>query len=246
MALYPLPTNLKLIFFFDCVSATLWFCCLVRLLILLPLVGRRFLPGGIADFFHVVALLPLFGFFVVNSLGNRKLFLKDAWSLANGIRMAWICYGVIFAHPKIAKHTSYSILILSYCLSNFIHFSYLAFRTKTRSSPWLLFWLQYTHHYITFPLTMGAEMVLIFLSLAFVAEDSIYEVALKAVLLAYVPIGYLAFNYLGKRRKERYTQVMKKRIQARNSAANSTVPTAAVSTSGVAGVTESHELRELN
>ena len=40
-SLYPLKFNEKLAFFYNTVAATLWFCCLGRFLILLPLVGEN-------------------------------------------------------------------------------------------------------------------------------------------------------------------------------------------------------------
>ncbi|KAK6459050.1 uncharacterized protein RJT20DRAFT_124194 [Scheffersomyces xylosifermentans] len=242
MTLYPLPTNLKFVFFFNTAAATLWFCCLARFLILLPLVGRKFLPGGIADFFHVVALLPLIGFLMVKTLVNKTFAVNDLWGLANGSRMAWICYGVIFPHPKIAKHTSYSLLILSWCLTYLVQFAYYAFKIKTRSSPRELFWLQYHLFYFTFPLGLVAEMILVFLSLEFVPDDSIYDFLLQAALLSYIPLGYFSWGHLQNRKKLKYDDVMEKRNQIRNRR-TSTSPTA-VSASAVDPEPQAQELRE--
>mmetsp|Transcript_8925 Transcript_8925/g.11136 ORF Transcript_8925/g.11136 Transcript_8925/m.11136 type:complete len:166 (-) Transcript_8925:5083-5580(-) len=127
--------------------------------------------------------------------------------------MVWICYGVIFPHPRIAKHTSYSLLIFSWCLIYMIHFSYYCFKVKTRSTPSWLFWLQYHHFYLTFPLTIVAEMILIFLSLAFVKQDHIYEMFLQGALLCYIPIGYFAWGYLQSRKVVKYDSIIEKRRQ---------------------------------
>ncbi|RLV95499.1 hypothetical protein JA1_000989 [Spathaspora sp. JA1] len=215
---YPLPTNQKVVFFFNSAAATLWFCCLCRFLILLPLVGRRFLPGGIADFFHVVSLTPLIGFLLVKSSLHhlRRFVTSDIWSLLNGVRMAWICYGVIFPHPKIAKHTSYSILIFSWCIQYLFHYSYHSFRIKTKSSPHFLFWIQYHIHYITFPMSLISEMILIFLSLGFVKDGSIYEIVLQVCLLSYIPVAYFAWGHLQQRRNIKYIKVMEKRKESAN------------------------------
>ena len=121
-SLYPLKFNEKLAFFYNTVAATLWFCCLGRFLILLPLVGRKFLPGGMADFFHVVSLLPIIESLFVKSVLRKKFTITSLWGILNGLKMVWLCYGVIFPHPKIAKHTSYSLLITSWCLQYFIHY----------------------------------------------------------------------------------------------------------------------------
>ncbi|KAG7661191.1 uncharacterized protein J8A68_005295 [[Candida] subhashii] len=241
--LYPLPTNQRFVFFFNSVAATLWFCCLGRFLILLPLVGRKFLPGGIADFFHIVSLTPLFGFLLLKSILYTNVKLSDLWALFNGLKMAWICYGVIFPHPKIAKHTSYSLLISAWCIQYVIHYSYHAFRIKTRSSPWFLFWLQYHNFYITYPVGLVAEMILIFLSLMFVEDDSIYEYVLKFALLSYIPVAYFAWNNLRKRRNLKYTEVLSKRNRSKLQASNTE---SSANTSGVSNETQETELRELS
>ena len=99
-SLYPLKFNEKLAFFYNTVAATLWFCCLGRFLILLPLVGRKFLPGGMADFFHVVSLLPIIESLFVKSV-LRKNSLSHHYGDSEWIKMVWLCYGVIFPHPKL-------------------------------------------------------------------------------------------------------------------------------------------------
>lgn len=223
MALYPLTRKLRVVFFFDIASATLWFCCLCRFLILLPLVGRRFLPGGIADFFHIVAVLPLLDFLVVNLLAKDTYSLNDLWSLLNGIRMVGLCYGVIFPHPKIAKHTSYSFLILSWCIQNVIDSTYYSFKVKTRSSPMFLFRLHHLHFYITFPMAFVSELVLVFLSLVFV-ENKWHEMVLEALVLVYVPAGYFTFRYLLGRKRQKYDAYLEKRRQGRSSVPLQTIP----------------------
>jgi hypothetical protein len=199
------------VFYFQSSSATLWFCCLVRFLILLPLVGRRFLPGGIADFFHVVSILPLGEVIVERILATTRNSTADTYyDLLVGIKMVWLCYGVIFQYPKIAKHTSYSVLIASWCTLWCIHFVFKAFTTKTRRCPSWLLKLQYSNFYLTYPSSWIAEFILIFLSLKFV-ENDIYELFLQAVIVSYIPVGYFSVKYLRNRRMRKCTQVLKKR-----------------------------------
>lgn len=240
-SLYPLPLHLKLIFLYNSVATTLWFCCLGRFLILLPLVGQKFLPGGIADFFHVVAVIPLIGFFVERINRHRGFKLSDGWILANGLRMVWICYGVIFPYPIIAKHASYSLLIASWCTSCLIHYGYHAFRIKTRGSPYFLFWLQYNNHYLTFPIGYVAEMILIFLSLKFVEQGLIYEYVLKAAILAYTPLAYFTWGHLRNRKQTRFTEVIEKRnVRSGNDGEVS------VSASATPQIPQENELRSMN
>lgn len=232
--LYPLPFNEQVVFFYNIVAATLWFCCFGRFLILLPLVGRRFLPGGIADFFHVVSLLPLIGSIVVKLALYPRWKKSYLWSLLNGIKMAWLCYGVIFPHPRIARHTSYSILITSWCIQYFIHYSYYAFRVKTKRSPLFLLWFEYNNFYLTYPFALVAEMILLFLSLGFVEEDLIYHYVLRGVFLLYIPVAYFAWGHLKERKRVKYTEVLEKRNVTRirnnqNGSSNAANPTTATS-----------------
>lgn len=179
-------------------------------MIFLPLVGKRFLPSTIADFFHVVAILPLLNFFIVNLVGRTTYKAGDLWGLFNGIRMVWICYGVIYPHPRIAKHTSYSMLIATWCIQNLIDNAYHGFKVKTKTSPMWLFRMHHLHFYITVPLAMLSEMILIFLSGTY-EKHHIYELFLDAVLLSYIPIGFLAFRHLLARKHEKYDKVLEKR-----------------------------------
>ncbi|CAK7893952.1 hypothetical protein CAAN1_02S00364 [[Candida] anglica] len=213
--LYPLSTKGKLIFFYNVTSFTLWLCCLGRLLILLPLVGRSFVPGGIADFFHVVSLLPIISLLIIPTWSRERL-----WSVLNCLRMAWICYGVIFPYPRIAKHTSYSFLIISWCITNIINSGYYSFRVKTRTSPQWLFWLKHHIFFITFPMSLVSEMILIFLSLGFVDDDSIYELILKGAFLLYIPVAYFYWGHLKSTRVIKYKQVIAKRVQGRTASTN--------------------------
>lgn len=215
MARYPLSRKLKVVFFYNVVAATLWSCCLGRFVILLPLVGRKFLPGGMADFFHVVATFPLLGFFVVNLFGRNVYSASDLWSFLNGVRMVWICYGVIFPHPKIARHISYSSLILSWCIQNIVDSSYYAFKVKTRTSPAFLFWLHHHIFFLTFPLAFISEFILVFLSLKLVGIKW-HRIAIELCVLSYVPLGYFTFQHLLWRKTVKYDEYMEKRRLGRS------------------------------
>lgn len=219
--MYTLLRKGKLLWFVDCASWTLWVCAFLRFLVLLPLVGRRFLPAGMADFFHIVCILPLIELTVVKAV--RGIWTQGALNgmLAplNALRMIWLCYGVIFQYPKIAKHILYSILIIAWCVSYIIHFGYYGFRVKMRTTPYWLFWLKHHYLFVTLPMLMVAEMVLLFLLLKFVDEGSYYGYALKAVLLSYIPLGYFIWGWLIDRRYQKFTLVVaKKKYYARQEA----------------------------
>lgn len=220
--LYPLSPAYKSVFAYNLSSLTVWFCCFCRFLILLPLVGRRFLPAGIADFFHTVSVLPLLEFMLVKILINPSFKLSDLWALLNGLRMAWVCYGVIFTHPKVAKHTSYSFLIATWCITYIIHYAYYSFRIKTRSSPFWLFWMNYNHYWITFPVSLVSEMIITFLSLGFVQEKLWLELLIQTCLLSYVPVAYFQWGYIRTVRYQRYQDLKIKMLESKNRSSDQT------------------------
>lgn len=215
MPLYPLPRNLRAIFLSNIISTTLWFCCLGRFSVLLPLLGRRFLPVAIADFFHVLSTLPLITFFVVNLLGRNNHKASDFWGFFNGIRMVWICYGVIYPHPKIAKHGSYLVLLVTWCIQNMIDSAYHAFKVKTRSSPMWLIRLHYCHFIVTVPISMISEMILIFLS-GHYEKNLVYDLFLDACLILYIPVSFFSFKHLLERKDEKYDKYLEKRRLSRS------------------------------
>lgn len=194
MPLYPLTLNEKVLFYVNVVAMTLWFCCLSRFLILLPLVGRRFLPGGIAEFFHALSWTPLITFFVVrltrwNHLKNRKNAILS-WGLANALHMPWICYGVIDPHPTIARHATYSMMLFSWSLLNTLYYAHQAFFVKTKHN---LAWLKrtaYRCHYVTLPVGLVGELGQIFLGLSFTPEGLVLDWALRLSALSAIPFAY--------------------------------------------------------
>lgn len=192
----------RFVFWFNAAAATLWWCCLGRWALLLPLVGRRFLPGGIAEFFQVLALFPALSHLLRWFLLGYRSYADEnqLWSLVFAAKAIYICYGVIFPSPLIAKHSSYSVLIVSWGLQILSLYSYKALRSVGLADrPWIR--SAYLNlAFFTFPASTVAEMILIFLSLAFTDDDSWAELFNKAVLVAYIPVSYFAWQNLKKRR----------------------------------------------
>lgn len=200
MPLYPLSWPEKCLFYVNLVAMTLWFCCLARFMVLLPLVGRRFLPGGIADFFHTVALVPLVTYFVVRLTRWNVLKLRKngvfSWGLFNALHMAWVCYGVIYPHPQIAKHTTYSFILFGWSVLNTVLYAHYAFFVKTKRSPRWLRWGAYNSFYLTLPIAVIGELGQIFLSLTFAEEGLFLDWAIRLTAVGYVPVAYAFFRHV--------------------------------------------------
>ncbi|KAI5965422.1 hypothetical protein CANMA_003418 [Candida margitis] len=88
---------------------------------------------------------------------------------------------------------------------------YYAFKVKTRTSPFFLFWLQYNNFYVVYPLCVIAEMIQVFLSLSYVAEDTLHELILKTLFVGYIPVAYFTWGHLKSRKNTKYTEIMRKR-----------------------------------
>ena len=108
---------------------------------------------------------------------------------------------------------TYFIFIINYFLVFTIFHSLLLLCIQSENKEFIsfLFWLEYNNFYLTYPLGLVSEMILLFLSLAFVEQDSIYDYVLRAAFLAYIPIAYFAWGHLKSRKKKRYTEIMNKR-----------------------------------
>ena len=174
----------RLVFFNNMVLFFLWFCVLLRLLILLPLVGRKFLPGGISDFFHAVATVStsseLLLSFSVLKLRRSKVF----YHLFKFLNLMFIIWVVLINYKKISRHWSYSLLIFSYSLDETIN--YFKFLLNVSWINWLR-----THKLIIFfPLQKISEIALLMLSLQFISNSNLADFT-KALILFYFPYSYL-------------------------------------------------------
>lgn len=193
------------------IDGALWLCCFLRWCMLILLVGTRLLPGGVADFFHICSCTPMLTVAMNRVfLKRRPLAWRDLWSVFNGLRMIWLTYGVIHAHPKVAKHYSYSIVLVSWCLTYIIHYTYHAFRLRFKASPKVLFWLQYHCFFLLMPLSLVGEFAQIFLSLRFVSTGW-YDSLLSIALVLYIPVGVWYYSYLWSRKVDLYDAVIQRK-----------------------------------
>lgn len=201
---YPLPRKLRIVFLYNFISFLLWICCIVRLMIFSSMIGVKFVSKTMSDFFHTLSITQFFGFFLVKQLKNKKINRTNIICSMNSIKMVWICC-ITMNYPDIQTHLSYFFLLLSWNIENTINFFYHSFKIKTNSSPFFLFWLQYHNFYVLFWFDIISEMFLMFLSLEFVQNDTCKNF-IKCILISYVPLGYLAWDYLKKRKLMKYSR----------------------------------------
>lgn len=203
----------KLIFLNNLVFTILWVCCLLRLIALVPLVGRKFLPVAIAEFFQTLITSSYICLFVISNLNairnshRRKrigssAFWLNSLKLLNGLFVTWV---VIFHYPKVSKHFAYTIFI--FCVSTIEaarHFSYLMPNSMT-------IYIKNFAFFTLFPCQKFSELVLILLSFKFnrrlknqfielngdaeglINWEQIIGVVLNIVAFAYLPTSCLVY-----------------------------------------------------
>lgn len=200
---YSVYTKLqKYLIFSDIISSFLWIAVLLRFLVLFPLVGTRFLPGGIADFFlcvQCIIFIDLFSYYLIyrnypNSQFLRKVNLNRL--LLTIFSRVLISFGVLYAFPKTARHISFSTLIISNSLQESTRYLYNAYKIRTFGKK--LYWLQLIKKLIFinfFPIEIISEVILIFISLQFAdAENKLYGYLLRVILFLYIPFFYVLYK----------------------------------------------------
>lgn len=188
----------KLVILNNLVSFFLWFCCWFRLQILALLVGRRFVPGGIAEYFQYLQTYSLISqmilAFTAVKVSKNKRYLKVLKAF-NGLLITW---AVIYQYPKVSRHTAYMIYVLAVSLSETLGFLYYLFPLQ------LLKTLKKYNFLVLFPTQKIAEAILILVSFKFVDNNNDFQyfvsLFLKALLLFYVPSTYIVYRYLWKTR----------------------------------------------
>lgn len=201
---YFLVTNL--------VATFAWLFVLVRFLILFPLTGTRFLPGGITDFYLVVLgstiLLEVFNYvtifrFLPNNTNGSSSFVKP-----NSVILAVNAFErlnlilVILNYPKITRNVSFSLLIFAQSVKEIIKWFYCFQKVKLfNSTGKFLSVLKKLSFTILTPVTTISEIALLFNSLVFgsyypelIEYDHTIKIYLKAVILLYLACSYLIYK----------------------------------------------------
>ncbi|EJS43873.1 YFR042W [Saccharomyces arboricola H-6] len=189
----------KLYQYYQLSTSFLYAALLARWLILMPLVGSRFLPGGIHEFFiylmlcsSVVETLWLFKFYGLKNGLLSRTFLKDL----NFIYLVRVIHFYDdYEHALILKNASYSSFIICLSLSQaYCHWCKLFKRkgVKERTVIWKI------NTYITLPILYLSEFALLLLNIQVKNYHSTptLEIINRAVLLAFFPILLTAYKKL--------------------------------------------------
>ncbi|KAG7878707.1 hypothetical protein KL938_003850 [Ogataea parapolymorpha] len=198
----------------DCSRAFLAFCVLARFAILFPLIGTRFLPGGIADFFLTVYLTSVLvdGFEYVTifrKVPKKGVSRTSGWRVLGSIGARALVTALILNYPKSAKNISFSVLISSSMLVDCSRHLYNFYKVRTfGGSVWWLTNLRRILFGLLSPVLAASEAAMIFICLRLMETEYGYyreyidydvwadraAVLVKGVLFAYAPVFYITYK----------------------------------------------------
>ncbi len=190
------PALYKALKSYNIVAMFMYGAILARLFILLPLVGRKFLAGGIGDFFNKVMTGICVGE-VVLSLFKLLPIQLPLIILQNWIKL-FIVWGILNRDEKILNHSCYSLLILCWGVYGFIGYIYWFWKLKNIGRvPKKLRSLFENLQLIIFPIASSVEFITIFLSLKYFSEDDKnLKLFTQVVLLGYIPTKFYLYKRL--------------------------------------------------
>jgi very-long-chain (3R)-3-hydroxyacyl-CoA dehydratase len=194
---------------YNAVSAFLWAAVLTRLVILYPLVGPKFVSGGLADFTRWVQTLALLE--VVHSLIGlvKSPIMTTVMQISSRLLLVW---GVVYLFPQSATHMAFSSMVFAWSVTEVIRYSYYAFNLAG-GVPSVLTWLRYNTFFVLYPLGAGSEMLLTIISLDRAARfNQTYALVLKVILLIYIPGFYVMYTHMIKQRKRVFKNIGKRRV----------------------------------
>lgn len=196
----------------DSVLSIFWLFVTIRLFILYPLTGSKFLPGGIADFYISILIITvsieIFNYLTVfrhvpgiqnvnNALQKPHKNILIIVSISRLI-LAFVLYN----YPKVARSEYFALLILAQSIKEFFRWFYNLQKVRLYNNcPWLLKFLRSITYLIFTPIETVSSIYIIFQSLLysshqieFVDYDKMIKTVLKLILLAYLPVFYIVYK----------------------------------------------------
>lgn len=197
----------------DSALTAFWLAVLLRLLVLYPLTGARFLPGGIADFYISV----LSGTVAVELLNYIAVFrlIPGKQTVNNGLQKPLlfnllftsftrlVFAFVIYNYPKSARSEAFPTLLLAQSLKEFFRWFYNLQKVRlfNRIPKFNKLSRSFTYS-ICAPLETLTTIYLIFQSLGYpsyqnslVHLDFYIKTALKGLIILYIPIAYTIYKW---------------------------------------------------
>jgi hypothetical protein len=164
----------------------------VRLLVLLPLVGRRFLPGGIHEFFYKTSL----GIFPVEFMFSLfQLLPISPLSYTFLHALTLITLLVLNSNIELQRHTVYGLYIADVSFTGLIGYFY--HYKKLSNVGRVPQWLSQLYQVVTlieFPLHAITEFIILFMGLKYI--NGYEKLGIQLILLIFIPLKFQLYKRL--------------------------------------------------
>lgn len=177
--------------------ALVWTAVLLRLAVLFPLVGRKWLAGGIADFFIGTATASS----AVDLAAAVHTRSARGWAVLLAGQRLFVAWGVLWQFPRVARHGLFAVLVLAWSVQGVLRYT-LAYQGHRRGPPSLVARVYALEWWVTMPAAAAAEWGLTLLSLRYAGHGGDhwsrllwYRHVLQAVLVVYVPTAYALLQH---------------------------------------------------
>lgn len=197
----------KYLITYNAISGFFWAAVLLRFSILFPLVGTKFVSGGLNDFLRWVQTLMVLEV-VHSALGLvRSPVVTTIIQVSSRLLVVW---GVLYLFPEVGQSIFFSTCTIAWCITEIVRYTFYVYTLRrptgsatTGAVPYWLTWIRYSAFYVLYPMGAGSEWLLILLSLPEAEQFStLYTLFLKANLLIYIPGFYVMFTHVLKQRKK--------------------------------------------
>ncbi|XP_071702676.1 very-long-chain (3R)-3-hydroxyacyl-CoA dehydratase PASTICCINO 2-like isoform X1 [Rutidosis leptorrhynchoides] len=131
----------------------------------------------------------------------------------------YVVWGILYSFQEVQTHPLVSAMIISWCITEIIRYSFFGMKETFGSAPFWLLWLRYSTFLILYPLGIGSEVYLIYKALPYIKESGFcsarmpnkwnfsfdYFYCAILVLGVYIPGAPHLYGYmLGQRKKTLY------------------------------------------
>nr|XP_043639678.1 very-long-chain (3R)-3-hydroxyacyl-CoA dehydratase PASTICCINO 2-like [Erigeron canadensis] len=128
----------------------------------------------------------------------------------------FVVWGILYNFPQVQTHPFFSSMVISWCITEIIRYSFFAMKETFGSAPFWLLWLRYSTFLVLYPSGIASEIGLIYKSLPYIKESGFLTIRMPnawnfsfdyfycaiMVLGVYVPgVPHLYGHMLGQRKK---------------------------------------------
>ncbi|KVI08663.1 Protein-tyrosine phosphatase-like, PTPLA [Cynara cardunculus var. scolymus] len=128
----------------------------------------------------------------------------------------YVVWGILYSFPEVQTHPLVSSLVISWCITEIVRYSFFGTKEAFGSAPYWLLWLRYSTFLVLYPTGIASEIGMIYNALPFMKESGLYSVRMPnkwnfsfdyfygaiVVIAIYIPgIPHLYGYMLGQRKK---------------------------------------------